>query len=140
MGTMTSSAKTSAAAIVAAGGSGKRMGSAVPKQLLEIRNKPILFHTLAKLERVPEIGVLVRRRLCEDVRGRVSGSFQQKNHLWGGATNARLVRRALERFSNADGVVMLKNRPFVTSADPRNSFCGRPGWSGDSGLESEEHD
>ena len=37
------------AVIVVAGGSGKRMGSELPKQFLSINEKPILMHTLSNL-------------------------------------------------------------------------------------------
>lgn len=33
-------------AIIVAGGSGQRMGSNVPKQFLELHNKPVLYHTI----------------------------------------------------------------------------------------------
>lgn len=34
--------------IIVAGGTGKRMKSALPKQFIEIHNKPIIFHTIEK--------------------------------------------------------------------------------------------
>jgi 2-C-methyl-D-erythritol 4-phosphate cytidylyltransferase len=121
MGNMTSSGKTSAAAIVAAGGSGKRMGGGVPKQLLEIRNKPILFHTLSKLERVPEIGVLVLAvpaANLEDISGRIAGwNFDKKIIVvGGGAERQDSVRRALEEIPENAEVVLVHDavRPFVT--------------------------
>ena len=40
-------------AIIFAGGSGVRMGSAVPKQFLELCGKPVLAHTLELFERHP---------------------------------------------------------------------------------------
>lgn len=42
-------------AIIFAGGSGVRMGSAVPKQFLELCGKPVLAHTLELFERHPSI-------------------------------------------------------------------------------------
>jgi 2-C-methyl-D-erythritol 4-phosphate cytidylyltransferase/2-C-methyl-D-erythritol 2,4-cyclodiphosphate synthase len=50
--------RPSAAAIIAAGGTGARMNSATPKQFLEIAGKPILLHTVesvAALEQVAQI-------------------------------------------------------------------------------------
>jgi 2-C-methyl-D-erythritol 4-phosphate cytidylyltransferase / 2-C-methyl-D-erythritol 2,4-cyclodiphosphate synthase len=50
--------KISAAAVIAAGGTGTRMELAVPKQFLEIEGKPILIYTvenIASLEEVAEI-------------------------------------------------------------------------------------
>ena len=40
-------------AIIFAGGSGVRMGSAIPKQFLELGGKPVLAHTLELFERHP---------------------------------------------------------------------------------------
>ncbi|MGK0436992.1 MAG: 2-C-methyl-D-erythritol 4-phosphate cytidylyltransferase, partial [Flavobacteriales bacterium] len=34
--------------IIVAGGTGKRMNSSLPKQFIEIHNKPIIFHTIEK--------------------------------------------------------------------------------------------
>ena len=42
-------------AIIFAGGSGVRMGSAIPKQFLELDGKPVLAHTLELFERHPSI-------------------------------------------------------------------------------------
>jgi len=47
-------------AIIVAGGQGARMGSAMPKQFLELQGKPILYHTLkAFLDTFPEIHIIV---------------------------------------------------------------------------------
>jgi len=37
--------------IIVAGGSGSRMGSSIPKQFLELNSKPILIHTIERLNR-----------------------------------------------------------------------------------------
>ncbi len=42
-------------AVIFAGGSGARMGSGIPKQFLEVDNKPILIHTLELFDDHPEI-------------------------------------------------------------------------------------
>ena len=42
-------------ALVFAGGSGARMGGAVPKQFLELCGKPVLAHTLELFEKHPRI-------------------------------------------------------------------------------------
>lgn len=47
-------------AIIVAGGQGARMGSAMPKQFLELQEKPILYHTLKSfLDTFPEINIIV---------------------------------------------------------------------------------
>ncbi len=46
--------------IIVAGGSGIRMNTAVPKQFIELRGKPILIHTLEKFARaIPEINIVL---------------------------------------------------------------------------------
>ena len=44
-----------AAAVIAAGGTGTRMNSGIPKQFLEIAGKPILLHTIERISSVEEI-------------------------------------------------------------------------------------
>lgn len=46
-------------AIIFAGGVGSRMGSSVPKQFLEVAEKPIIIHTLEKFAQHPEIDGIV---------------------------------------------------------------------------------
>jgi len=118
---MTFGGKTSAAAIVAAGGSGKRMGGGVPKQLLEIRNKPILLHTLEKLDRVAEIGVIVLAvpaSIMEDVQRRITGWNLHQNVIVvrGGAERQDSVRCALQEVPENAEIVLVHDavRPFVT--------------------------
>lgn len=45
-------------AVIFAGGSGARMGSGIPKQFLEVDNKPILIHTLELFDDHPEIDAI----------------------------------------------------------------------------------
>ena len=42
-------------AIIFAGGTGKRMGSSIPKQFLNVYGKPIIIHTLEKFQYHNEI-------------------------------------------------------------------------------------
>jgi 2-C-methyl-D-erythritol 4-phosphate cytidylyltransferase/2-C-methyl-D-erythritol 2,4-cyclodiphosphate synthase len=49
----------SAAAVVAAGGTGARMQSSVPKQFLEISGKPVLLHTVENLASLKEVARIV---------------------------------------------------------------------------------
>jgi 2-C-methyl-D-erythritol 4-phosphate cytidylyltransferase len=46
--------------IISAGGIGKRMGAAIPKQFLNLANRPVLFHTIEKFYQFdPEIQIIV---------------------------------------------------------------------------------
>lgn len=47
-------------AVIVAGGSGKRMGSALPKQFLLLKSKPVLYYTIASfLKAIPGIKIIV---------------------------------------------------------------------------------
>ena len=46
------------AALIIAGGSGKRMGHDIPKQFIKIEGKPIIIYTLEAFEQHPGIEVL----------------------------------------------------------------------------------
>lgn len=45
-------------AVVLAGGVGRRMGAEIPKQFIEINNKPVIVYTLEKFENHPEIDAI----------------------------------------------------------------------------------
>ncbi|MDF1614200.1 2-C-methyl-D-erythritol 2,4-cyclodiphosphate synthase [Desulfurivibrio dismutans] len=51
--------KTDSAAIIAAGGSGTRMGGGVPKQFLELAGVPLFVHCVRAFVAVPEVGRVV---------------------------------------------------------------------------------
>ena len=46
-------------ALILAGGIGKRMGVSLPKQLLEIKGKPVLVHTLSNFQRNDSVNSIV---------------------------------------------------------------------------------
>ncbi|WP_148715994.1 2-C-methyl-D-erythritol 4-phosphate cytidylyltransferase [Chitinolyticbacter meiyuanensis] len=46
-------------ALLPAAGSGSRMGSATPKQYLDLLGKPLIWHTLAALARVPALSRII---------------------------------------------------------------------------------
>ena len=47
-------------AIIVAGGTGRRMGSAIPKQFLLLHDKPVLFYTLkAFLEAYDDLQIIL---------------------------------------------------------------------------------
>jgi 2-C-methyl-D-erythritol 4-phosphate cytidylyltransferase/2-C-methyl-D-erythritol 2,4-cyclodiphosphate synthase len=48
-----------AAAVIAAGGTGTRMNSGIPKQFLELAGKPILLHTVACIASLDEINQII---------------------------------------------------------------------------------
>jgi 2-C-methyl-D-erythritol 4-phosphate cytidylyltransferase / 2-C-methyl-D-erythritol 2,4-cyclodiphosphate synthase len=51
--------KIGAAAVIAAGGTGTRMQSGIPKQFLEISGKPVLLHTVESIAALEEVNRIV---------------------------------------------------------------------------------
>jgi 2-C-methyl-D-erythritol 4-phosphate cytidylyltransferase/2-C-methyl-D-erythritol 2,4-cyclodiphosphate synthase len=51
--------RITAAAVIAAGGTGTRMNSSVPKQFLEISGKPVLLHTVERIASLEEVTQIV---------------------------------------------------------------------------------
>ena len=45
-------------ALIIAGGSGKRMGQDIPKQFINVYDKPVLIYTLESFERHPQIDAI----------------------------------------------------------------------------------
>ena len=54
-------------AVVLAGGSGTRLGSALPKQFLEIEGKPIIAYTIEAFQKNPRIDEIVVVSRAENV-------------------------------------------------------------------------
>ena len=50
---------TTIGAVVPAAGKGSRMGTELSKQFLELDGKPILLHTLERLQSIPEVDIIV---------------------------------------------------------------------------------
>jgi len=111
------------AAILAAG-SGVRLGSDNPKQLLKIAGKSVLEHTVDVFEgidAIDEIIVVTRADLVAPVRGMIARSRASKvgRVIAGGITRNDSTRAALDAVSDQeDGKLLLHDavRPFV---DPR---------------------
>jgi len=111
-------------AIVFAGGSGVRMGGAVPKQFLELAGRPVLAHTLEIFERHPLVdGVYLvvgadyaerARALAADygiskLRGIAAGGGSAQESIYSGLVYAAAREPADSTVLLHDGV-----RPFVT--------------------------
>ena len=115
--------------IVSAGGSGTRMGAAVPKQFLQLGGKPILHLTLEKfLEAVPDVHVITVlpeahiaywRQYCQKV------NFVCPQRLVkGGFTRFHSVKNALE-FVPDGAVVAVQDgvRPLISVDKIRALFA-----------------
>ena len=60
-------------AIVVAGGSGTRMGQDIPKQFINVFDKPVLIYTLESFQRHPDIDAI--EVVCIEGMGNHGGSI-----------------------------------------------------------------
>lgn len=114
--------KTDAAvAIIPAAGQGRRMGGEIPKQYLPLEGRPLLWHTLAGLERSPLIQALILVVRPEDrqLAGQVAGDFAKVRCLVaGGEERCDSVRAGLGATTVDDGIILVHDavRPFISPA------------------------
>ncbi len=108
------------AAIVPAAGSGKRLGSSVPKAFIRVRGKPLFIHTLRGLDRAygfREFILVVRKNKMREAE-RLLRQFRIKNFkvVPGGATRAESVWKGLQAVSKSAGWVLVHDaaRPLVS--------------------------
>lgn len=107
-------------AVILAGGTGLRLGSAVPKQLLKISGKTVLEHTLDVFETsdvVDEILVLMADGYVPDAEKIVAdcGYGKVTTVLAGGATRAATTQAAIDALQGRDCKILLHDavRPLV---------------------------
>jgi 2-C-methyl-D-erythritol 4-phosphate cytidylyltransferase len=108
-------------AVVLAGGVGRRMGAAMPKQLLRVAGRTILEHSVAAFESAPEIDeivVLMASGHLAEARDIVArGGFRKVTAVVeGGASRTESTWRALAAVGERDCDVLLHDavRPLVT--------------------------
>ena len=115
-------------ALIVAGGSGRRMGTDIPKQFLEIAGKPILMHTIERFydfdESIEIITVLPENQLLfwSELKEKYSFSIQHKI-VRGGETRFFSVKNGLE-FVDPSGQVAIHDgvRPLVSNDTIRRCF------------------
>lgn len=113
-------------ALIIAGGSGKRMGQEIPKQFINVYDKPILFYTLESFERHPQIDAI--ELVCidgwHDVVRAYAKQFGITKLKWivsGGETGQESIRNGvynLESICSENDVVIIHDgiRPLVDEA------------------------
>ena len=119
-------------AIVAAGGSGSRMGSDIPKQYLTVRDKPLLYYTLRAFEEaggaqggcaIDGVSVAVSKDRMQYVVSDIVDKYRLNKVIRvceGGAERHVSVFHALDDLSDVaedDDIVLIQDgaRPFVTA-------------------------
>lgn len=109
------------AAIIVAGGSGKRMGMNIKKQYLSLRDKPILAHTIAAFEQtesIDEIIVVVGKEEIDKVKEEIVKLYKFKkikSIVAGGKERQDSVYNGLKAVSESVKYVMVHDgaRPFI---------------------------
>jgi 2-C-methyl-D-erythritol 4-phosphate cytidylyltransferase len=126
--------------ILLAGGTGTRMGKPVPKQFLLLGGRPIIMHTLERIERISgidEVVITCPASHLEHTRELLSRrSFADRFRcIEGGTTRQGSVANGLDALQGCDRIVIHEAvRPFVTTeeferllAEPEpNAFYGAP--------------
>lgn len=109
-------------AIITAGGSGTRMGAAVPKQMLEIEGKPILRYTVERFLNLPfqvKIILVMNKDAKESWKSYCRESGFSFNHILvdGGITRFHSVKNGL-KYVPEGAVVAVHDgvRPFISEA------------------------
>lgn len=110
------------AAVILAGGSGKRMGSRIPKQYMELNGKPVLYYSLktfSDAEFINEIVIVASDGYIEKVQREIVdlyGFHKVSSVISGGKERYHSVARGLERLSGETEYVFIHDgaRPFVT--------------------------
>ncbi|WP_034445661.1 IspD/TarI family cytidylyltransferase [Butyrivibrio sp. AE2032] len=110
-------------AIIVAGGAGSRMGQDIPKQFINVYDKPILIYTLEGFQRHPQIDAIMVVCLdgWHDVVWAYSKQFNIDKLKWvvnGGQTGQESIRNgvyALEGEAKDDDIVVVHDgiRPLV---------------------------
>ncbi len=110
-------------ALIIAGGSGQRMGQDIPKQFINVYDKPVLIYTLECFERNPQIDAI--EVVCidgwHDVLRAYARQFNITKLKWiisGGATGQESIRNGvynLEGVCAPDDIVIIHDgiRPLV---------------------------
>jgi len=114
-------AKMRNVAVVLAGGTGTRVGLAIPKQLIKVAGKPIIEHTIALLQASPlidEIIVLMTPNHLDAVRAILrSGCYPKVTQVLEGADSRNgTTQRALDALGPGECNVLLHDavRPLLS--------------------------
>ena len=110
-------------AVIIAGGSGSRMGQDIPKQFINVYDKPVLIYTLEGFQKHPQVDAILA--VCidgwHDVLRAYAKQFSISKLKWivsGGSTGQESIRNgvyALEGVCAEDDVVIIHDgiRPLV---------------------------
>ena len=109
-------------AIIVAAGSGKRFGTKIPKQFLEIKGKPLVIYTLERFQTCPEIDQIILVLPSKETANFLSiigkyGIKKLSKVVAGGKTRAESVWKGLNAIRPATAEIIAVHdgaRPLVT--------------------------
>ena len=108
-------------AIVLAGGSGRRMGNALPKQFLKVNERMIIEHTIDAFERsvrIDEIAVVTHPDYVEEMKQIIASNPWKKvaQVLLGGKERTDSTLSALRAYTEGDDRLLIHDgvRPLVS--------------------------
>ena len=108
-------------AIILAGGSGRRMGNALPKQFLKVNERMIIEHTIDAFERsvrIDEIAVVTHPDYVEEMKGIIAANAWKKvgRVLLGGKERTDSTLSALRAYTEGDDRLLIHDgvRPLVS--------------------------
>lgn len=98
-------------AVIVAGGSGQRMGAAIPKQFLLLKGKPLIWHTIkAFLDAYQDIKLIVVLPEANlNAREEIARDFQSNNLFFtaGGQTRFHSVQNGINFFDTTNSIVFV---------------------------------
>lgn len=108
--------------IILAGGTGSRMHQSVPKQFLALAGKPMILHTLERLERIEEVGEVIvscHPHYKELLQMHIAAYMLKKPYtiIDGGETRQQSAYLGVKAAKNEDIVIHEAARPFVTTGE-----------------------
>lgn len=114
--------KEKCTAIVLAAGQGKRMGTKVQKQYLEIQGKPVLYYSLEAFQNSPLIDEVIlvvgenQKEYCQEAIVDKYGISKVTKYVQGGAERYHSVWNGLQEIEH-DGYVFIHDgaRPFINN-------------------------
>lgn len=109
-------------AVIVAAGSGKRMGTDIPKQFLLLNDEPIIRHTVEKFQnckKIDEIVVVTGKEHINTCRDILKDTDKLKDVVPGGKERQDSVVKGIEALSDDCEYVLIHDgvRPFIKNDD-----------------------
>jgi len=114
-------------AVIVAGGSGSRMNSDLPKQFLNLRNSPVIVHTIRRFLSLAEQIIVVVPAEYVNIWNDIKNQYFPDNSLQtalGGQTRTESVRNGLKLINATEGLVAIHDaaRPLVEEKGIEKSY------------------